>query len=145
MRKQETLELFTALNNLGNLNGVRFAYGVSKNLNLLKLEIEALSKASASYEADRVALAAKYAKKNPMGEPVMRNNQFDIENLAGFQADLKKLQENKDYKEYQELLNQESDFKPYKIKLDDVPKEINVTQMFGLSQIVEDIEPPPLP
>ena len=42
----------------------------------------------------------------------------------------------KQIEEYTSLLTTDSDFKPHKVKLADVPKEINTQQMAGIEKIV---------
>mgnify|MGYP001619835562 CR=1 FL=1 len=70
MFKKDLLRIFRTLNSLGALTGTKFVYAVSKNINLLKNEVESLEKASAakedfvSFEKARVALAKEHAKKD---------------------------------------------------------------------------------
>lgn len=140
MFKQDAVNLFNGLNSLGGMSGSpKFAYAVSKNLALLKPEIEAINKAGEVYEQKRMELARKYSKKNTFtGEAEVHNNQFQLDDVAGFNTALQALREEDDYKNYQELLNQPSDFFPYKIKLADLPTGINVQQMNAIINIVEE-------
>ena len=66
MKKREVLALWINLNKLGELTGVKFAYAVAKNINVLRPEVESLEKAIElserfkEYDATRVALEEKY-------------------------------------------------------------------------------------
>jgi len=65
----DLLNLYQTLINLKGLSGVRFCYGVVKNINLLKPEVEAIQKTIEpkeefqEYEKERIELAQKYSKK----------------------------------------------------------------------------------
>jgi hypothetical protein len=137
MTKQEAFNLYQNIStNLSNLTGSKFAYGISRNINILKAEIEALQKAGLDYETKRLELAAKYSKKDSDGQPVLINNQFQLEDSVGFVNSLEKLKlENK---EYFDLLAQESDFKPYKIKAEDLPNNITVSQTNMISSLLDE-------
>jgi len=139
MTKQEAFNLYQSIStNLSNLTGSKFAYGISRNINILKAEIEALQKAGLDYETKRLELAAKYSKKDLDGQPVLINNQFQLEDSVGFVNSLEKLKlENK---EYFDLLAQESDFKPYKIKAEDLPDNITVNQTNMISSLLSETE-----
>src|SRR3990167_10828895 len=99
MTKQEATNLYRNLNRLGDLKGVKFAYAVSKNINLIKTEIDLLEKAIAPSEEYkkvdelRVAICEKYAKKDENGKVIIKDNAYDIEDTEAFEAELKKLKE----------------------------------------------------
>ena len=160
LKNGELLNLYKALDQLGNLSGVKFAYGVSKNISLIKPEIELLEKALLpsneykKFDDERIELVKKFTKKDKDGKPVMirdlvKGESYDIE--EGKQAELDKEFEvlkkanqkvydlrQKQIEEYLELLKVESQIKLHKIMLSDVPKEITVRQMHGLSEIITD-------
>jgi hypothetical protein len=153
MLKEKILKLYQALNTLGNLRGVKFAYFVVKNLNILKPEIEALQKSLEpsgdynAYDAERVELAKKFAKKDEKGNPVVENNSFVLEDKDGFDKELKGLVKKhktaldireKQISEYNELLKEETKVELYKVKLADVPEDITTEQMAGIFEMVED-------
>lgn len=138
MTNQDVVNLHGALNQLGHLNGVKFAYGVTKNLSLLAPEIEAITKAAKDYETSRIELAKKFAKKDEQGEPILVRNEYQLEDKKGFEEAFSELQKTQSFLDYQELLKQDSDFVPFKIKLDDVPKEISVAQMYGIRDLVDE-------
>jgi hypothetical protein len=158
--KSDALLLYQALNRLGNMSGVKFAYGVSRNLALLKPEIESLQKAIEAtpefmkFDEKRVELAKKYAKKDDKGEPIITNNNYEMENQVVFDEEFSALKE--EYKkefearqaqleEYNEMLQSESDVVLYKIPVSYVPETINVSQMNSIAAIITDDVPSPYP
>lgn len=162
MTKNESVALFQSLNRLGNLKGVKFAYGVSRNISLLKPEVESLEKAVAvseeyaEFEKKRIALVEKFAKKDEKGKFIMTGNNYEIE--EGKQGELDKEFEElksdneevfsarlKQVEEYNELLKTESSVVLHKVSLADVPVDISVQQMFGISAIVDESVPSPYP
>lgn len=164
MTKSESIALFQSLNKLGNLKGVKFAYAVSKNVSLLKPEVESLEKASTAseefneFEKKRVALVESFAKKDSEGKP-QKTNKDGVDTYLiedGKQEELdeafeKLKSENqevwdarlKQVKEYNELLKTDSSVTLYKVALVDVPSDISVQQMYSISAIVEDATPSP--
>lgn len=165
MLKSEAVALYQNLNKLGQLKGVKFAYAVSKNLNMLKPEVESLEKASAfsdeykKFDDLRVALAEKHSHKDEKGKPIMipradnpRLSDYSIENQALFDKEFEALKSEhltvfdarqKQIEEYNELLQTESTVVLYKVSVADVPADITVTQMYSISAIVEDDIPSP--
>lgn len=162
MTKSESIALFNALNTLGKLKGVKFAYAVSKNVSLLKAELESLEKASAAskefeeFEVKRIAMVEKFAKKDKDGKAEKKGNNYIIED--GKQAELDKefevlKKENKDVwdarlkqlEEYNELLKTDSSVKLHKILLSDLPTDITVEQLYSIYSVVEDNIPSPYP
>ena len=158
MKKSEVLLLHKALNRLGNLTGVKFAYAVSKNINILKNEIESLDKAMEpsekfmEYDKARIALVELHAEKDDKGKAKIitsasGSQQYDIDEenkmfKKAFDALKEKHKEavgarEKQVEEYIKLLETDSDVKVYKVKLEDVPKEITVVQMAGIDEIVD--------
>lgn len=153
MTKQEVLALFNGLNKVGSLVGVKFAYGVSKNLSKLKPEVEALEKSLEapetykSFDDARLELAKSHAVRDEDGNPTVKNSNFVLLNESKFEAELEELKkEHKDavdareiqLKEYEELLKTDVSLDLHKIKLDDVPAEITTAEMFGILPIIEE-------
>lgn len=159
MKKSEALVLYRNLNQLGGLTGVRFSYAIAKNVNLLKGEIESLDKAMEpakefmEFEKERVELVEKYAEKDENGKPkkevapngsqqyVMNTGekkfQKEFDELKKKHKDAVEARE-KQIEEYTKLLSTDSDFVPHKVKLEDVPKDVNARQMAGIYEIVEE-------
>jgi hypothetical protein len=156
MKNWELLNLYQVLSSVSDLKGVKFSYFVVKNLSLIEREIKSLEKvieASKDYyefEEKRIELAKKHAKKDKDGEPktkeVNGKKVFDMESQVAFDKEFKALQKKnkktleereKQIKEYNELIEQESDIKLHKIKLSDIPEEINVSQMKAIESLIE--------
>ena len=155
MKKSEILTLFRALNTLGQLQGVKFSYSISRNLAILKPEIEALEKASAptpeflEMDKERIKLVEEHAEKDEKGKPKKKGNEYvipedkkeDFENaFEAFKIEHKELYDarEKQIEEYTALLETESDIKLHKVNLADVPQNITVSQMHSISSFVED-------
>ena len=156
--KAEMIQLYQALNKLGNLSGVKFAYAVSKNINLIEPEIKSLEKSLEAsdefkkFEEKRMALVEKFAKKNEKGEKIVKDNQYEIDNQKEFDEEFENLKvENKEVydarqkqiEEYNDLLQSESTVELHKINLSDVPSNITVAQMASISSLVEESIPTP--
>ncbi len=159
MTNLELIQFYNTLHSVGDLQGVKFAYAVSKNIYTIKPHIEALQASVASteefqqYEKERVELAKKHAKKNKEGNPITNTNldnntqSYEIENEDKFQKELEKLQEKhknalqereKQIEKYKELLQEEANIELHKIKVKDLPEKITPQQMTGLFPIVEE-------
>ena len=154
MTKQEVLSLFQGLNRMGHLKGVKFAYAVAKNVNGLKSEIEALQKATEAsaefkkFENARIALAEKHALKDEKGKAKIAGQAYDMgDNQAVFDVEFETLKKEhqvafdarqEQIKQYGELLKGEASVTLHKIKLADVPAEINAQEMNTLYPIIEE-------
>ena len=159
MKKNEARELFLALNKLGDKKGAKFAYGVSRNIGLLKPEMEALDKAIEitpefkKCDDERVEIVKKYAKKDDKGEFVMKNpNDYEMADMESFNKEFEIFKkENKDVsdartkqiEEYIELLKTPSTVSLHKIALNDIPQDISVSEMFSIKEIVDEALPSP--
>src|SRR3990167_2149607 len=119
MTKGQLVELFSTLNTLGKLQGVKFTYAVARNIAALKNEVEAINKSLEPssefmvYDKERVELAQKFAKKDEKDKPLTENNRYVMEDEKGFDKAFAKLQEKhkeviekreKQFKDYIELL-----------------------------------------
>ena len=159
MTKGEALVLFKNLNQLGNLNGVKFAYAVARNISLLKSELESLEKSMElpesfkKFDTERIELVEKYADKDENGKPKKEKAENGSEQYVMGKEEKKFEKEfailrtkhkeavnlrEKQIEEYTKLLTTDSQVGLYKIKLDDIPSEITARQMAGIYEIVED-------
>ena len=157
--KGEALVLFKNLNQLGNLSGVKFTYAVARNINLLKTELESLEKSMElpenfkKFDSERIELVEKYAEKDENGKPKKEKTENGSEqyvmgeNEKKFEKEFNTLKtkhkeavslREKQFEEYTKLLTTDSEVQLYKIKLDDIPKEITARQMAGIYAIVEE-------
>ena len=158
MKKSEVLILYKTLNKLGSLTGVKFTYAVAKNLNILKNEIESLDKSMEpsekfqEFDKERIKIVELHAEKDDNGKAKMemadngaKQYVIDPENKMfkkAFDALKVKHKEavsarEKQIEEYTKLLATDSDVVLFKVKLEDVPKEISAVQMAGVYDIIE--------
>lgn len=156
--KTEIIQLYQALNRLGNLSGVKFAYAVSRNIHLIEPEIKSIEKALEAsdefkkFEDKRMELVNKFGKKDDKGKPLVKDNEYEMDNKEEFEKEFETLKEEnkevyearqKQIEEYNELLKSESTVVLHKIQLSDVPQNITVTQMNSISSLIsEDILSP---
>jgi hypothetical protein len=159
LKNIEIIKLYNSLQKLGNLKGVKFSYSIARNIDKLTPIIKSLQDAAKpteeyiKYDKERAELAEKHAKKNKDGKPNIETNidnntqSYQIEDQEKFEKELKKLQSkykkeidyrNKQIKEQTELLEEESNFVPYKIKQKNLPEDISVEQLSSIFQIIED-------
>lgn len=118
MKNKDILNLYTGLNNLGNLKGAKFGYAVSRNMNILKPFIDKI-------EQDKQSLLENYAEKDKKGF-VQKEGKFVIKN-----------QEEAD-KEFEKILNEEQEVKLYKILLSEIPQDITTAQLNGIYDIINE-------
>jgi len=151
MTKGESIDLYNALHKVLNLKGVKFGYAISRNITLLKPEIQACQKAIdmseefQEFNKEHVELMNKYEKKDEKGKAVMINGekQYDDELKEKFEKLKEKHKEavdarEKQVKEFNELLKTDSDVQVYMLKLENLPEDINAGQMAGISLILEE-------
>jgi len=138
---------------LKNLSGVKFAYAVAKNKVLISKEIEALQESRKpnekfkEYDKKRVELCISFADKDEKNKPIIVNNQYQITKKEAFNIKINELQEEnkkiieeveKKQEEYLKMLEEETDLKFFMIKQDDLPKEITVSQMDIVIDLIEE-------
>lgn len=166
MTKQELVTIYKALHQVSHLRGAKFAYGVSRNISLLKPEMDALDKAmekteefkklEEDFEPTRVAIAEKHAEKDKDGKPVKKlmdfnGQQIEIYDVKDNDASNKEAEEamklmnpevyqarRKQMADYNVILQEESKiaFFPFMIKLTEVPNDISVEQMKNISPVI---------
>lgn len=158
MKNKDLVTLFMGINNVMSLNGVVFGYALNKNLAILKPEIEALQKALAGskefeeYNQKRIEIVKKYALKDDKGDFILigqgNEKSYDVgANGDVVESEVAPLKEEykdaiagyqKQIDEYNALLEKEADIKLYKVKMEDVPKEITGKQLEGIFEIIEE-------
>lgn len=153
MKKREARQLFINLRTLGELKGVKFAYGITKNINKLKPEIEALDKALEptkefqEFDKKRVELVKKHSRVDENGKPILKeDNNYDVVNMGLFEKEFEELKkENQEVwdarlaqiEEFNKLLDEEINIEFYKIKLENVPENISTAQMSIITELIE--------
>lgn len=153
MLKSKLVELYSNLNKVKELKGVKFAYGIIKNINLIKPEIEVLQKVMEpfadfiAYEKERIELAKKFAEKDKDGNPKIEGNHFVLADIKKFEKDFLKLQKQcepaiekrkEQEKEYEKLLKENIEINLHKIKMADVPQDISPEQLEGIFAVIEE-------
>lgn len=155
MKKRELLLLNHFLRQLGNLSGAKFALAVTKNLESIEDEVEAIEKIRhpkveyLAYDSARVELAEKHAKKDEDDKPVVENNSYVLEDEEAFTKALDELKEQHKAAieayvaqdvEYNKVLEEQAESELFSIDIKDVPDGITVSQMSGIRKlIVEDV------
>lgn len=123
MTTQSILNLATSLNQVGQLKGVKFAYAVARNLNLLKPELK-------KFEESRIALLKSCVELDDKGEIKRKGEKEPI------WKDKKIWEE-----EYKKLIDEEVKLDLFKIGLADIPPEITAQQLSGIFEIIEEETP----
>lgn len=152
MQNKKLVELYQGLNSVKDLKGVKFAYGIVKNINIIKSEIEAFqesinpTKEFMAFENGRIELAKKHSKKDDKGNPVIADNQYEVEDKDKFEESFLELREKhkeaidkreKQAEEYNKLLAEESKIELHKIKMSDVPDNISPEQLAAIFDIID--------
>lgn len=153
MTNEKLINIGMALANLGGLKGVKFSYGVAKNINIINQEIETFKKAIeptetfTAFENERIELCKKHAKKDENNEPILIENNYDIVDEVAFNKELDTLkvkhkkvldEREQQLKDYSNLLKEETTVTLHKIKLADIPEEITVAQLESIYEIIEE-------
>lgn len=152
MKYSQILTLNESLNKI-NLKGAKFSFGISRNIAILKPEIESLVKATEAteeykaYDAERIELCKKHSEKDANGEAVLENNEFKIINRKEFNKELEELNKkhqkaidarDEQIKEVNDLLEKDTEVTLYKIKLSEVPEEITTNELRSIIDIIEE-------
>lgn len=141
MIKKDVIELYNGLKGVSKFPGVKFAYTIARNLEVLKPEVNSLMKAVAhsedykKYDQERIELAKKHAKKDEHNRPMMTDDQknYILEDENDFEKDFKDLNlknkkvvdaREKQIKEYNSLLETEISLKLVKISTTLLPESI---------------------
>ena len=163
MKNSDVLQLNSKLNfyskDLRNLKGAKFSYGLIKNTNILQKEckdimaIVAATDDYKAYDAKRLELCNKYAKKDDKDQIIRKNLRedgtfdYDIDttdpNWLKDIADLKEAnksvidEQDKKIEEYNAFLDNESTIELFQIGIDDVPNDINVELMAVIEPFIK--------
>lgn len=152
MTKKEVVEMYEVLS-VQEYTGVKFNYFVARNMNSFGKEVDALAKSLEQtddfkkYEKERTALAEKYSQKTDDGTPMVKDNQYVIEDQKSFDKEMKKLQSSnkttlearqKQFNDYNKFLEEESDAVPYMINQRDLPSDIKTKDMIAIFNLIEE-------
>lgn len=152
MKNGQLEGLMRGIDSCGDLKGVKFAFGLAKNKKMIERDFEIFqeaikpSKEFIEYDIKRVDLCKELADKDEKGNPIMEeNNYIVIKNKKDFDVRNKALTEQnqtavddrkKQIKEFNELMNKESDLKPFLITCNDVPNDITSRQLSGIIDLI---------
>lgn len=153
----QAAELYSAISNnvFSDLKGVKVTYALARNKAILKNELEILEKTFVpsekflAYESERASLLQELSDKDEKGSPKIVNNEYVLSpaNVSIFKESLDKLKitYEKEIKEREEqvakfnsLLEEPISFILHKIRLEDIPQDINQNQMNLLLPLIEE-------
>jgi predicted acyltransferase (DUF342 family) len=153
----QAAEIYSAISNnvFADLKGVKVTYALARNKAILKNELEILEKTFVpsekflAYESERSSLLQELAEKDDKGNPKIANNEYVLSpaNISVFKEALDKLKVTyeKEIKEREEqvakfnsLLEEPISFTLHKIRLEDIPEDINQNQMNLLLPLIEE-------
>jgi len=146
IKKRDLLRLYNAISLLeGRPFSVKFSYFIAKNKVAMRDEISALDVAKKvtdgfkSFDNERAKLAQKFADKNEDGSAKIQHNSFVITTNADlFQEELSILREEhadiitdreKQIEEFENLLDEDVDFKGLKLDFKDIPESIEPSML----------------
>lgn len=154
MTNEALIILSFELPKLGNLKGVKFAYGIARNKGAAAAEIKIINESQEmtdeykEYEKERVKLCEQYGKKGEDGKALIINQNYDVTaHQEQFDTELDELnkknqsaidERNNQLKEFEKLLKEQSNFVPYKILLADVPTDISTEQLGSIIELIDE-------
>ena len=156
MTKQKVLNLWGGLQAVSELPGAKWAYGVARNIEKLRSEVEALQKAYTAseefvaYENQRIELAQKYSIKKkgvPQTVKVGQTTEYLIADQDKFNQELIKLQKKykkaiderqKQIDDFNEILKEEVEIDLYKIFSDYIPEGITPAQLSVIMPVISE-------
>lgn len=141
MKRNEIVEIYKALKGSKELTGLKLAYAINKNIDIVEREIKPIA------EVERIIRMPdpKYLEYQAQSEVITGNPDLSVKEIGDKIEAL-----NKQYpevlkktaklnKEYLDLMAEEIDEpKFHKIKMEFIPDEITVDQLKGLKFMIED-------
>lgn len=155
MKNKDLFKLASSIMACSSLKGVRFSYALSKNMNKIKSELKIFEEANQpspefkKFEEARLKLNKEFGDLDENGNLKMANGQYVIlpQNRKKFDKAFEELKKKsksvlkareEQIKQFNELLEEESDFKPYFVNMEHVPEDISVEQLNGISDLIDD-------
>lgn len=151
MKRRDLYNYFQALNNVGDLKGVKFAYTIIKNKKVIEEEIKDLEevvKANSEfekYEQERIQLCELHSEKDEEGKALIEDQKYKIIDQTKFDGELETLKGNyqesiterfKQIDEYNKMLDEEVEMTIKKLNFDDLPENITTDQLESLTFMV---------
>lgn len=150
MKRSEIFELYNKLQGLRyHVNNKKFSYALIKNVKNIEVDINTLNEIIKptedflQFEQERIAICRSHSIKDENGEPVLNNDEFQIENMENFNSDLIPIKEKyektlskrqEQIEKYNSLLDEDNVVELIKIGPDDLPDGITPNE-------IEDIYP----
>ena len=155
MKNKDLITLNAALQEVSNIKGKDFAYAVFKNKSIVEKELEIFNKLQKephpefqNYEQERNILCITHSIKNDDGNPVIKNNRYEIDAVqqVDFQNEFEDLKEQ--YKEviedmqqaendYNEFLEKETNIDLIKIKFSDLPDDVDAVFLGKIQWMID--------
>lgn len=116
--------------------GIKFSYGIARNKEKIKPEVENLKKL---YNDKKIALLEEYADKDADGKPIIVKTENEMVEYQINEPNRTPLHEaiNKITLEYFDILAEDVDLDLYRIKIDYFPDNLTPAQMECLLPIVD--------
>ena len=149
-------DLYVGLHKVGNLNGVKFSYIVSRNIAMIKSDVLALAKAQNAteeyklYEKDRLELIEKHAvkkdgkfqfkKENGAEVYVLTDENKYLEALVSVQAKHNEaiVLREEQTEDFNLLMNEEVEINIHRLPVEHIPEAITAIQMAGILLVVDE-------
>ena len=138
MKKGKLIELYYNLLNVKELKGLKFAYGIAKNIRIIKEEIKTINEATSdyqNYEKEKFELVKSHAKKED-GKMI---GHYVMEDYDKFEKEIEKLKSKhkKAIDNYEEFLDTNCETKLWDIDFEDLPDDITAGQLEGIIDLVK--------
>lgn len=150
MKRSELFDLYNKLQGLRyHSDNKKFSYALIKNIKSIESDINELNQIIKpnedflQFEKERISVCRSHAIKDENGEPILNGDEFQIENMEQFNADLEPMkvkyqdvlsERQKQIEEYNSLLDEEIQEDLIKVGPDDLPDGITPNE-------IEDIYP----
>lgn len=151
MKKKELAVALESLASVAELKGVKFAYTVIKNKKKIEEEIKNIQEASKptpefeEFEKKRIEICSKYSEKDANNEPIVEENRYKIIDTKAFNVEFDKAKaDNKEIldartlqiKEYEALLEEDTNLTFDKISISELPVDITAAQIDGVEFMI---------
>ncbi len=157
MKNKNVIELLSLLRSdvISNSKGKEFAYAVIKNIDILEKEAKIFEQLNQkqphpdfiNFENERQIVCIKHSKKDENGNPIIMNDQYQIENVPLFDIEMKEVQEKykeviqhqqDTQKEFIDFMEKDVTLELVKISINDVPNEITPNMLKVLKYMIND-------
>lgn len=151
MKRRELYNYFQALNSVGDLKGVKFAYTIIKNKKVIEEEIKDLEEVVKAnpefekYEQERIQLCELHSEKDQNGKALIEDQKYKIIDQTKFDVELETLKGKygesinerfRQIDEYNKMLDENVEMDIKKLNFDDLPENITTDQLESLTFMV---------